>query len=179
MAYGYRGHDINQTLGTTPVNISAFNFLSQGWGYPTVVTKDLFNKQLIPSNKGKNGFNILKIDTANPNEYFLIENRVLTDTIGYDIGFYGMEDKVFNGGLAVWKIDEAQTSNRDVNNKLVDFVEYDEDDGLDSSKAHFGRSQSLYHQNDVTYQNISNFTISNSSLENNTSNVMIIDLGGI
>jgi len=178
MGYGYRGSDKNESIGTTPVNPSAYNILSQGWVTPTIISKNTTNIELISSNKGTAGFNIIKIPTDDIKKYYLIENRVLTDTTGYDIGFYGMENKPFNGGLAVWYINTLNTNNNDVNKKLVDIVEYDKDTGLDSSKIHFGKSTSLYHENDPTYQNIDTFKISNSSLENNETNTMIIDIDG-
>jgi len=179
MGYGFKGYDSNESNGTTPVNPSAYNMISQGWSYPTHIINSTSNIIMIPSNKGKSGFNILKIDIKNSNKYYLIENRVLTNTIGYDVGFYGMENNTFNnGGLAVWKIDENQINNRAVNNKLVDFVEYDQDIGLDSSKVHFGKSSSLYHENDPTYPNITDFTINNSTLDS-TTKAMTIDIGGL
>lgn len=50
-------------------------------------------------------YNALKVATANPDQYFLIENRNLS---GYDAGLY--YDAITNGGVAIWHIDEAMIS---------------------------------------------------------------------
>lgn len=179
MGYGYRGHIQNEATGSTPVNISAYNIISQGWVHPRTITTTTRNIKLVPSNKGNGGFNIVKIpiDSGNnPKKYYLIENRVKTDAAGYDDGFFGMENKDFVGGLAIWKVNEDRITqgNSNVNNKLVDLIEYDEDTGLDT-RQHFGKTSSLYHVNDPTYPNISEFNISNSSLDS-SDNSMTIDI---
>lgn len=83
-----------------------------------------------------------------------------------------MEGVPFVGGLALWKINENKTNNNDVNNKLVDFVEYDKDSGLDSSRIHYGKASSLYHAGMPNYPDISEFTIGGSSMDDTNTNTI-------
>jgi M6 family metalloprotease-like protein len=67
-------------------------------------------------------YNILKIPTSNPKEYFLIENRQLA---GYDAG---LSMQCANGGILVWHIDESKTDNKDLSRKMTDIEEANEGD---------------------------------------------------
>ena len=64
----------------------------------------------------------LWIDPYRVKEYFLLEHR---QQLGYDSGLPGE-------GLLIWHIDDHQCNNDDVNHKLVDLEEADEQDDLDS-----------------------------------------------
>jgi M6 family metalloprotease-like protein len=179
MGYGYRGYIEGENNGTTPVNISAYNIISQGWVHPRTITSTTELVQLIASNKGSDGYNIIKIpiDTGNnPKNYYLLENRAITTGSGYDDGFYGMEDQNFTGGIVLWKINENQTNNNDINNKLVDFVEYDNDTGLDAkpgtAQSHYGKSSSIF-KGLPTYSNIADFSITYSSITEGDNNMTI------
>lgn len=178
MGYGYMGKvDVIKGIGTTPVNPSAYNIISQGWVYPRVIDQNTTNIELVPSNKGIAGFNILKISTLDSKIYYLLENRIKTDLVGYDDGFFGMENTTFNGGLSLWKINTNYSDNDNVSTKLVDFIEYDKDTGIDT-KGHFGKSSSLFKTGNSSYPSDLNlpFSISNATLKNDGSNTMIIDI---
>ena len=69
-----------------------------------------------------NSYQPLRLNTQDPNEYFLIENR---SSSGYDAGLYILDEIPFPGGLAIWHIDETQTDNDNENRKLVDLEEAD------------------------------------------------------
>ncbi len=181
MGYGYRGAiDTNASIGSTPVNPSAYNILSQGWVHPKTINKTTQNIDMVASNKGIDGFNILKIPTTDSKIYYLLENRVKTNLVGYDDGFFAMENTSFNGGLALWKIDEKYTSNDQVNTKLVDLIEYDNNTDINSIASNsYGKSSALYHVAAPKYP--TNLTLpfsissTNTDLEPNT-NKMTIDI---
>ncbi len=178
MGYGYRGVDGNSSIGTTPVNPSAYSILSQGWVFPKTIDKTTQNIQMIASNKGVDGFNIIKIPTNDAKIYYLLENRVKTNLVGYDDGFFAMENTSFNGGLALWKIDENYENNDQVNTKLVDLIEYDNNTDI-NTKLSYGKSSALYHVGNPTYPSNLGlpFSISNSSLETSPpTNKMTIDI---
>jgi hypothetical protein len=153
------------------VNPLAYNILSQGWIHPKSINKTTPNIEMVASNKGIDGFNIIKIPTANSKIYYLLENRVKTNVSGYDDGFYAMENTPFNGGLALWKINENYTNNDNVSTKLVDLIEYDNNTDI-NTKVNYGKSSALYHVGDSTYPSLP-FSISNSSLEFGTNKMTI------
>ncbi|MDD2698649.1 MAG: cadherin repeat domain-containing protein [Arcobacteraceae bacterium] len=177
MGYGYRGAlDGTSNIGTTPVNPSAYSIVSQGWVYPRTIDRTTYNIEMVPSNKGVDGFNIIKIPTNDPTIYYLLENRIKTNLVGYDDGFYRMESTPFNGGLALWKINENYFNNDQVSTKLVDFVEYDGNTNI-NTKLSYGVSSALYHTGNPTYPSnlLLPFSITNSTIEAST-NKMTIDI---
>ena len=107
----------------------------------------------------------------------IAENRNINNTVNsYDAGYYNMEQKEFIGGLAVYVINENETNNDDVNNKLVDVIEVDgtTTNGLDTSSGNLGKNTNLYNENDATpnYTGI-NFQLNNISLKNDGSNTFL------
>ena len=117
---------------------------AEGWVIPEVVSVTTNN---IPMNATHAGHsNIIKVPTINPAEYFLIENR---SPLGYDAGMYILDGVAFDGGLAIWHIDDAQSINNDETHKLVDLEEAN-DPELDSSSTTKGTRTNLYYAGNST-----------------------------
>jgi M6 family metalloprotease-like protein len=115
MAMGSWGTSHYDSLtGETPTHFSAWSKLRNGWVTPVNlaitpsegVSVSLYQSSSIASN-------IIKIPISE-NEYFLLENR---DNGGYDRGL----DKLggtFDGGLALWHIDETVIASRSATNSV-------------------------------------------------------------
>ncbi|MCW8838612.1 MAG: M6 family metalloprotease domain-containing protein [Thiovulaceae bacterium] len=108
--------------GDTPVHMTAWSKVYNGW-----VTPDNSSGSKIMNATNLNSFNTVKVP-INDSEYYLLENR---NNAGYDRGLFVL-DGTFNGGLAIWRINETQLTtdklnsnevNTDNNNKGVDLVE--------------------------------------------------------
>ncbi|SCW67485.1 M6 family metalloprotease domain-containing protein [Paenibacillus tianmuensis] len=112
----------NNHSGSTPVHMDAWSKYQLGWVKPTEVNANgsFTLNSFQPSNP--NAYNVVKINTSTPGQFFLLENRGFT---GYDRGL----EKALNGGkpgVAIWHVDETQKGNGDVNRKLVDLEEANE-----------------------------------------------------
>jgi hypothetical protein len=92
-----------------------------GWVTPTVASG---NADYSLGATGTSGYNALRINTGDPNQYFLIENRQL---VGFDAGLYrwfsASSGGAGGGGLAIWHIDESMTDNNTWTHKMVDLEE--------------------------------------------------------
>ena len=108
--------------GNTPVHFSAWSKIYNGWLNATTSTG---NVTLHASSSSS--YNIVKIP-INATSYYLLENR---GNNGYDKGLYSLTGS-FDGGMALWKIDETKLTaqhfndndvNADTQNKGVDLVE--------------------------------------------------------
>lgn len=62
-----------------------------------------------------------KASTSVSTQYFLAENR---QPVGYDLGLQRWLGTNF-GGVAIWHIDDSQSTNRNDSNRLVDLEEGD------------------------------------------------------
>lgn len=137
MGYGSWGStygDINRTekqQGNTPVHFSAWSKIYNGWATPQEDTLQEIkgsNQVVTLYETASDDYNIVKISYTDK-EYFLLENR---NNNGYDRGLYGLKG-YFEGGMAIWHIDEniidaryiANQINNDVNHKGVDIEEAD------------------------------------------------------
>ncbi|MCP4295357.1 MAG: M6 family metalloprotease domain-containing protein [Proteobacteria bacterium] len=108
--------------GSTPTHMSAWSKIQTGFATPVDITMGTnASYSLYPTNSMD--YNILKIPTMTPNEYFLIESR---PGLGYDQGLdtlEGLAGSAFAGGVAIWHIDDNQTSNANEARKWVDLEE--------------------------------------------------------
>jgi M6 family metalloprotease-like protein len=100
--------------GNTPVHFCAWSKLRNGWITPTTFGGS--GPQSIQLNAASSpAYNVVKLPISET-EYFLLENR---DNAGYDEGMSDLAG-VFDGGMAVWHIDEtviaANLANNTVNN---------------------------------------------------------------
>jgi M6 family metalloprotease-like protein len=118
----------SEQAGETPVHMCAWSKVYAGLATPTTLSTSTQNITL--NGTSTSNYNIIKIPTANPKEYFLIENR---SSGGYDDGLsrlqpIAMFGSPYEGGTAIWHIDENQkkednTDNMDETHKLVDLEE--------------------------------------------------------
>ncbi|AUX42299.1 hypothetical protein SOCE26_037290 [Sorangium cellulosum] len=112
MASGSWGNKAGSPAGSTPVAMSAWSRLHAGFLAPTVIEPgsppqdipivqsagaELFGHDVDPT--------IYRIDTSDPNQYFLVENR---QNEGYDRGLQRwFSFEVFPGGVGIYRVDEA------------------------------------------------------------------------
>jgi M6 family metalloprotease-like protein len=96
--------------GTTPVLMSAYSRVMAGIVAPTVVTAGSTAQDIVLRSAEKSTYNIVKIPTSTPNEYFLAEVR---RDAGYDQGFRGALANFGAGsyGLALWHIPAPDANN--------------------------------------------------------------------
>jgi M6 family metalloprotease-like protein len=157
----------SEHAGDTPTHMTAWSKVHNGW-----ITPDESNGTKVMNATSLDSFNIVKIP-INSNEYYLLENR---DNSGYDRGLY-MLNGDFNGGLAIWHIDETKLtstiiSQNDVNidndNKGVDLVEAAEAN-IDSGGS--GHEKNLFYSGNVGTFIDANITNISSRGENITLNI--------
>ncbi len=140
-SWAYQSAD--EDYGATPVHMSAWSKLQNGWISPTTVSVSTNNIALAGTDSGS--YNVLRIVTGNTGEYFLIENRAAG---GYDRGLFALDYATYEGGMAIWHIDENQAGNTDETHKLVD-IEDANDPELDSG-AGWGTRTNLYYAGNKT-----------------------------
>lgn len=110
-----------ESPGTTPTHLDAWSKTQLGFVTPTVAIDPGSYKVISIAND----YNVIKIDTADPDEYFLVEYR---GNDGFDKGL-----TCYSGysGIAIWHIDESvieenyrsNTVNGDETHKGVDLEE--------------------------------------------------------
>jgi len=151
MGSGMWGRDgLADSPGNTPTHMCAWSKIKNHWIQPQSI-EHASNLHVNFHATSSREFNIIKIP-INDHEYFLLENR---DNSGYDrgletIAFY------FNGGLAIWHIDEniiadnmaSNTVNDDVNHKGVDLEEAARAT-LDYDVNAYGEKENLFYQSNV------------------------------
>ena len=99
--------------GDVPTHPSAWCKANQGWATVKNVTAN--GPATLPDVKTSHVVHRLWKNGTGGNEYFLLENRQQT---GFDASLPG-------GGLLIWHIDEAQTTNRDENHYKVALMQAD------------------------------------------------------
>ncbi|MBU1993279.1 M6 family metalloprotease domain-containing protein [bacterium] len=136
--------------GNTPSHLSAWSKVYNGWVTPTQETGTSTLNETSSSN-----YNVIKIPIDATN-YYLLENR---NNSGYDRGLFSLTG-TFDGGMALWRINEAKLStyyiesnlvNADTNNKGVDLVEA-ANATLDTTAFAPGDEKALFY-----YENVASF----------------------
>ena len=160
--------------GETPSHMCAWTKIQSGFLVQDTISTDVNNLPLNAT--GTTSYEAIKINTQDSNEYFLVENR---SALGYDSGLYRLELTTFQGGLAVWHIDESQSNNADENQRLVDLEEAD--GFLLNGAADEGDQTNLFYagNNAAAYTGVftPNSTPSNSDLYNNSdTNIYITNI---
>ncbi|PHR55605.1 MAG: hypothetical protein COA44_10175 [Arcobacter sp.] len=166
MGSGSWGLKVNEDPGATPVHMSAWSKFQSGFLIKSDI--NISSNNILITETEQLGHQVLRINTQDTKEYFLIENR---SKYGYDAGLFMLDHAVFNGGLAIWHIDESKTTNQNENNKLVDL---EEADGfhLDTAGNQGNRTNLFYAGNiSPTYTGVLTpiSTPANTNLYNNTS----------
>lgn len=145
MSYGSWGEGAQDSqAGETPVLPDAWMRLSLGWIEPLMPIAGSLHSAFAAADDQAT---IIKIPTAEPDEYFLVENR---QHYGYDDGLAGLLGTSNFGGLAVWHIDDRigtpgyNNDNADAAHKRVDLMAAVGDDSLDSGLS-YGKATNLYY----------------------------------
>ena len=135
--------------GETPTHFSAWSKVYNRWITPRVESATSTTLSATSSAD----YDIIKIP-INSSSYYLLENRANS---GYDEGLYTLDGN-FQGGLAIWKIDNSKLTenhfynnsvNSDTNNKGVDLVEAYNGD-IDSNGG-YGNARALYYTGNKNY----------------------------
>jgi M6 family metalloprotease-like protein len=114
-----------------PVHLDAWSKTALGYMSPITVSSSEYRKVNVNSiEKSLAEYNIFKIiSSADPNQYFLVENRGLA---GYDAGFEGegIYPNDNDGGIIIYHVDESveQTNT----NEYHRFIDVEESDGKES-----------------------------------------------
>ncbi len=117
MSYGSWGSLPGEYLGATPVHMDAW--CKQMLGFADVVTaRSDTSVSYTLNSTGTGAYNIVKVPTLDPNQYFLLENR---EYEGYDRSLN------VHGGVAIWHIDQSMGGNYNDAHRLVDLEEVSAD----------------------------------------------------
>lgn len=115
MAAGSWGKAPGEYAGASPTHLDAWSKIQLGFAVPVTAGTGSYAVNAIAAG----GYNILKIATSDPNQYFLVENR---QCAGFDAGLYYYD--IVTGGIAVYHVDmSVTTDNDDETRKLVDLEE--------------------------------------------------------
>ena len=99
---GSSGKNTGEATGTSPSYLDPFHLVALNF-YPATTVGDgeytLYSRQ---STEGK--YNILKIETPNPNEYYLIENRYFDNSTAH---FDSETNYDGTRGIIIWHVDET------------------------------------------------------------------------
>jgi M6 family metalloprotease-like protein len=137
----------SEFAGNTPTHFCAWSKMYNGWLEPYEKSDSLATLTETASEE----YNIIKIP-INSSSYYLLENR---NNSGYDMGLDAL-DGDFNGGVAIWKIDESKLTeeyvynnivNADTQNKGVDLVEAV--NGYIDYYGEAGNENALYYEGNV------------------------------
>lgn len=135
--------------GATPTHFSAWSKIYNKWITPR---EESYSSTTLNATSSID-YDIIKIP-INSTSYYLLENR---NNSGYDQGLYSIDGN-FQGGMAIWKIDETKLSqsyfynnsvNADTNNKGVDLVEAQ--NGLIDAYGDWGHENALYYSGNKDY----------------------------
>ncbi|MGC5325019.1 M6 family metalloprotease domain-containing protein [Brevibacillus sp. SYSU BS000544] len=111
--------------GSMPTHFDPWSKMMLGFVEPAIATS---SGEYTLFSIGTNNYNMIKVPTSDPDQYFLVENRQFE---GYDSS---LQDYVSTGGVAIWHIDENvlrktwyyNKVNNDEKHKGVDLEEANE-----------------------------------------------------
>ena len=137
-SWGRRSY--NEDGGTTPAGLDAYSKSILGMGVETITTS--VNDKLVQTlDEGEP--TILRVNSKNNNEYFLMENRQFS---GYD---EGMSIMTYSGGIAIYRVNTNYAGNYTKGKQLVTSVEADE--GI-RGYSYFSQNQ-MFNSADPFYYN--------------------------
>jgi len=103
--------------GGKPSHLDPFTMTSECTGYGFYAAQNVMEDgeyTLYSKTSSKGTYNIIKLNTPNPDEYYLIENRYVSpDYEGEAFDEYGISDKQ---GIVIWHVDEGSFSRAGANN---------------------------------------------------------------
>lgn len=144
MGSGLWGAKALENAGTTPVHPCAWSKLRLQWARTAAVDGSENNIEVNATQTEE--YSVLKVETDDPQEYFLLENR---SPEGYDAGLYAIDGVDFGGGIAIWHIDESISANSDDSHRLVDLEEANNAE-LDLDNTKRGTATNLYYAGNAT-----------------------------
>jgi M6 family metalloprotease-like protein len=132
--------------GQTPVLMSAYCRLLIGFSDARTAVGTGTASTLTQVSDSSNVTDMVRINTPNAQQYFLVENRQLT---GFDAGLSYYLGAPSGGGLAVWHIDTSVANNANDTRRLVDLEEA-ASPVLDVAGLPLGNIMNYYYANNVT-----------------------------
>lgn len=170
-SWGKFSSDAWYMIGAHPVHLCAWSKMTLNYETPTVIptTSGTYTIWQSSDNTPAN-VKVYRVNTSDPEEFFLIENRQLT---GYDKGL----DRwvTGGGGLLIYHIDSGQGDNDDETHKKVDIEEAEGIQDLDLNPGGTkGERADLFFQardstfTDTTTPNAKLYNNSNSGVNINT-----------
>ena len=116
-ACGYYSLMAKGCHGGQPSHIDPFTMTSEKTGYGFYQATDVMEDgiyTLYSKTSGQGTYNVIKLNTPNPKEYYLIENRYVSpDYAGEAFDNYNIADKQ---GILIWHVDESNYSSTAANN---------------------------------------------------------------
>ena len=97
---GSAGANSGELTGTSPSYLDAFHIVDQGWSIPEVMTDGEYTLYSRQSTEGT--YQISKINTLNPNDFNLLENRYFDSSNEY---FDSEKDLTGTRGIIIWHVD--------------------------------------------------------------------------
>lgn len=172
MGTGSWGAASGAYAGSSPTQLSAWCKEYLSWGIVNTISSS--QSASFPKSDG-NSSSVFRMNTSDPNQYFLIENRQFT---GYDIGFQGAIGASGHGGLVIYHIDSSKTSNADENDKMVDVEEANEGSAgysmLDTKTFSADTNMFFFSGNNSSFTDT---TTPGSKLKNgNSTNISVTDI---
>jgi len=132
MSGGAHGFDVTRgdRAGDSPALANAYTQIKAGLVVPQEINASTNGLVSIPANLTT--YNVIKINTSRPNEYFLVENYVAVAERGNPI-ISGWDN--LNSGLLVLRVNENKTDNTDETNRMVEVIEADGNTNIDYKDA--------------------------------------------
>lgn len=121
-----------------PTHLDPWCKMQLGYVTPTVVNEWDGDINSISETGDDSDYNIIEIRSkADPNQYFLIENRQL---IGFDQGLEAVNEHFrgetdFNGGILIYHVDENVTYYNNNNSTFHGFIQIERNDNSSETKA--------------------------------------------
>ncbi|MFC5703158.1 carbohydrate binding domain-containing protein [Cohnella faecalis] len=169
MSYGSWGALSGEYAGTTPVHFDAWSKTMLEYVTPTLAKTNTSTAYTLKS-ISTNAYNVVKIPTSDPKQYFLLENRQYE---GYDRSLN------MHGGIAIWHIDQNQSGNYDDLRRLVDLEEVSEyNPYFYSGNATDFTPNTVPNSNRYTGYYIDQYTGINVNVPQTSSNSMTVNVYG-
>ena len=102
MGSGSKGSATGKGAGSAPTVLDPYYKVLYGFADETIASSETKEYTLYSHESTKGEFNVIRVNTLDPDEYFLIENRSHSNT-GYDNNGYTGDMQ----GILIWHIDES------------------------------------------------------------------------
>ncbi|MDB2562083.1 M6 family metalloprotease domain-containing protein [Sulfurimonas sp.] len=180
MASGSWAAKAGELSGSTPPHMCAWSKIEAGFQTPVIAASgSTTNIEMIATHLQTS--NIIKVPIpGSTQEYFLVENK---SPVGYDAGLYSLENKDFEGGVAIWHIDDAKNNyyeqNDDASHKLVDIEEADDGGTSMDAGNSDGRRENLFYAGNKTSFNDTTPIVNSKNYAGASTNVSISNVSAV